>query len=451
MKHTGIESSLLRENARIDAKYYLSQANRAKFLIREAGDMKRRALGDFAHVFQPARFKRVYAVDGEDFVPYLRAYDVFEYLPPAADFLSSRRTANLDSYRIRAGDLLQTCSGRNLGPTTIADKYLAQFALSHDMIRIRIEDNDLRYYTLSFLRSHVGQTLIRSDLNGSVIDHVTVEQIKKLCIPIIEPIYDEVVRLTREAWFRVNEARCALQQVLDAINARNPVPPFAPSTGWEVRATSLGTRIDAAPHSKRIQQIRDSLLDNDGVMVAQIASVSKPGGRPKLIYVDENNGVPYLSGRQILQAYPIGLKYLSRTSLPDGGNYALSEGDVVFQADGRAEESLGYPAMVLGKRVGWFASGHVGRFSPRDVKDAGWLWAATASDVVQTQISALACGSVVDSLYEDPLMGVMLPRVEGDESTTVVKAWGLMAKAEELEDAATELINAQMCQLGIDL
>lgn len=69
-------------------------------------------------------------------MPYLRPYDVFEYLPPEADRLSVTRTARLEDYLIQEGDILQTCSGRNLGPVTIADSYLTQSALSHDMIRM---------------------------------------------------------------------------------------------------------------------------------------------------------------------------------------------------------------------------------------------------------------------------------------------------------------------------
>jgi len=116
-----------------------------------------RSLGS---AYAPSRFKRTYAVDGEDFVPYLRPYDVFEYLPPEADRLSVTRTARLEDYLIQEGDILQTCSGRNLGPVTIADSYLTQSALSHDMIRIRVEDLSDRYYLLAFLRSRAGQHLL---------------------------------------------------------------------------------------------------------------------------------------------------------------------------------------------------------------------------------------------------------------------------------------------------
>lgn len=82
-------------------------------------------------------------------MPYLRPYDVFEYLPPEADRLSVTRTARLEDYLIQEGDILQTCSGRNLGPVTIADSYLTQSALSHDMrccCNLGREPRKLRFY-----------------------------------------------------------------------------------------------------------------------------------------------------------------------------------------------------------------------------------------------------------------------------------------------------------------
>lgn len=449
MKCANADSSTLRENSRIDAKYYLSPAMRIKASIKTGGNVTGERLGDYAHVFQPSRFKRVYAVPGESYVPYLRAYDVFEFLPPEADRLSVARTAKLDSYRIQAGDILQTCSGRNLGPTTIADTYLSQFVLSHDMVRVRITDICQRHYTLAFLKSDAGQLLLRSDLNGSVIDHITVGQVSDTIIPLLPDVYHEVATMMGNAVAKRDAARTALRAAVAVLNERYPLPATKLSQGWEVSAALLGSRIDAAAHSERVREIRKMLLDDGGVLVGQIAKVSKPGGRPKLVYVEKGNGTPYLSGRQILQTTPIGLKYLSAVSIAANSKYTLGEGDVIFQADGRAEESLGYPSMALGERVGWLASGHVGRFIPRDIKDAGWLWAATACDVVQEQIASSACGSVVDSVYPEPLETMVLPKMSDEESAKVLAAWRTMAEAERLENRAIGLIDAEMARLGI--
>jgi plastocyanin len=49
-----------------------------------------------------------------------------------------------------------------------------------------------------------------------------------------------------------------------------------------------------------------------------------------------------------------------------------------------------------------------GRVVPRDGIDPAWLYVVSATLQVQTQIKALACGSVVDALYEADLVALTL-------------------------------------------
>ena len=108
-----------------------------------------------------------------------------------------------------------------------------------------------------------------------------------------------------------------------------------------------------------------------------------------------------------------------------------------MQADGRAEERLGVPAVVSENREGWLASGHVARIVPLEEADESWIYCAIASDLVQAQISSLACGSMVDALYEDDLAKVILPpRTSSLEGNSVSKAWSLFSQCEALEKKA---------------
>lgn len=447
---TSIEhSKSLREWQRIDAGFFLTPAIHIRNAFKD-GAIDVRSLGSFASsVYMPGRLKHFKARANEKAMTYLRAYDVFEFLPPGAHDISVPRTKKFNDYIVEPGVILQTRSGRNLGPVTMTDEYLTTFALSDDLIRIRIDDEVQKYYTLAFMKSGAGQVLLRSSNNGSVINHLNVDGVAELPIAFFDAVVDDVAETMKRAVGLRGKARIALRDAVANLNDRYPLPDTKLSQGWEVSAALLGSRIDAAAHSERVREIRKMLLADGGVLVSQIAEVSKPGGRPKLIYVDKGNGTPYLSGRQILQTTPIGLKYLSPVSIAADSKYTLGEGDVIFQADGRAEESLGYPSMALGERVGWLASGHVGRFIPRDTKDAGWLWAATACDVVQEQISSSACGSVVDSVYPEPLETMVLPTMTEDESRQVLEAWRMMAEAEELENRAIKIIDDEMARLGI--
>ena len=442
MKTSSISSTNLHGVGRLDAGYYLSGADAIRNRISSASSVTLRPVSSLGRVYAPSRFKRTYAVSGEKSVSYLRPYDVFEYLPPEADRLSASRTVDLPKYLIAEGDILQTCSGRNLGPVTIADAYLAQFALSHDMIRIRIHDEAQRLYTLAFLRSRTGQHLLRGDLGGSVISHITTEHVGALSVPFIDSLVKGVTADMRKAIKLRETARQTLHQAVNDLNQQFPNPAADHRNGWTVRAASLATRLDAAVHSNQVTAARDLLTAAGGVALSDIAAVTKPGGRPKLIYVDSDHGAPFLSGRQILQCDLVAAKYLSKqeNSTIDG-RFALKTGSVIFQADGRAEESLGYPSLVASDRHGWLASGHVGRARPKKKSDAGWIWTAMASDAVRSQVAALSCGSVVDALYPDDLGTVVLPPRNSIDGKAVSKAWNDMSKSTKLFAQASAAVD----------
>lgn len=450
MKLAPVRSAALREGNRLDARYFAAPAVRIKILLQGAAEVDLRAVSDYAKVRAPSRFKRAYSAPGEEYISYLRPYDVFEFLPPEADRLSIMRTDDLDTYRINAGDLLQTCSGRNLGPLTIADQYLSKFALSHDMIRVTIADETDRYYTLAVLQSPAGQALLRGDLNGSVIDHITTEQVSNIQIPFIDTIQDEVATLMREAVEGRERARLALRSVVESVNQKYPSEPTKPfRKGWTVRASDLGTRLDAAFHAQHVAELRVRLKGNGGVELGEAADIVKPGGRPKLYYVGPEEGTPFLSGRQILQLDVVGAKNIATRSIDKDSGYGLGKGWITFQADGRAEESLGYPSVVLEERAGWFASGHVGRAIPKVDEHTGWIWASMASDIVQQQIAALACGSVVDALYESDLKTVLIPPIDAVNARSAQAAWDDLSWSAKKSAEAIGLVESTLQRLGI--
>ena len=292
MKVETLRASSLRVAGRIDAGYFLDGVGALKSVLRATPGLELRPVETFAVAHFPTRFKRTYAVDSEPFVSYLRPYDVFEYLPPEADKLSALRTKNLENYMIREGDILQTCSGRNLGPVTIADSYLAQFALSHDMIRITVPKRKERFYLLAFLRSDTGQTLLRGDRGGSVISHITPDHVNALNIPFIDKIFAEVALLAENGTYLRERARIALHAAVENVDSQYPPEESHKRDGWTTNAANLLNRFDAVFHSETTAANRDSLLAAGGHRLGDVAVISKPGGRYRMRYVEPENGVP---------------------------------------------------------------------------------------------------------------------------------------------------------------
>lgn len=448
-----VKSRSVQANRRLDCRYFLSPGTQAaeRLAVAAAAGVELRAIGGPAgvgEVWAPSRFRRAYAAPGEAGRPYLRPYDVFDYVPQAADLLSVARSDNLSTLMAPPGALLQTCSGRNLGPAVAVDAHLARFALSHDLIRVEINDPRLRHYVLAFLATPTGQALVRRDKTGSVIDHISVGHLEQVAVPLLNAVYRDAARQMAYAIRQREEARLTLASAIETLNADLPpiVRPSPSKRGWTVPSSFLGPRIDSAYHDPVVAQIRADLRATGGPTLGDVAEVRKPSGRYKTYYVDARYGRPILSGRQVLQYAPVNLQFISPRSL-DPTRYELRHRSIVLQADGRAEERLGVPVMIEPARAGWLASGHVGRLVPRRGIDPAWLYVAMASTQVQTQIKALACGSVVDALYEDDLRQVVLPAPGGVDSRGVMSAWERFSKASLAHERAVILIEEELTRL----
>jgi hypothetical protein len=431
-----VDSGVARSTGRLDPKHLLA--------IREAPPppvgRAIRTLGNLGRLTQPSRFKRVYATAEEERIPYLRPYDIFDYLPGPADFLSKSRSLNLPQLMVSPGTILQTCSGRNLGPAVLVDEYLAGFAFSHDLIRIEIDDPQARLSTLAYLRTEEGRRAITIDKAGSVIDHLTPDQVASVAVPELDPgLAAEAARLVARAARLRSLARRRLRRLQAKVEAVVPMPVLAHPLrdGYQLSSTDMHARIDAAFYSPLVREIRGRLADAGAQRMAELADVRKPGGRYSPRYVDPEHGQPLLSGRQILQWYPIALKHVAARSFREVAPYQLSAGTIVYQADGRAEEGLGTPSVITVARDGWLASGHVGRLAAREGVPWGQIYLALASMQCQVQIRATASGSVVDSTFVEDMEQILTPPIPRAVARSAERAWRAIVAADELENRGT--------------
>ena len=450
MKVQTVDSSELVSSSRLDAYFHLSAGRK---LSRHVGrtEIRHLRLGDRnavgAAIWAPGRFKRVYAGVGETHLPYLRPSDTLNFIPLAADHLSATRSANIDTYRLKKGTILVTCSGRNLGPVAYVDAFLERFVLSHDMIRVGIEDEDLRFYTLAVLGAPTGQLLLRKDKSGSVIDHITTQHVASIDLPILSnAIFKQLVQSLRNACELRETARLALDELRVAYEASLPAIEcdVAVPRHWAMHATDLLGRLDAAPYETIVRETRAALRQAGGRRLGELATALKPTGRYKTLYVDREHGVPILSGGQLLQTRPLNPRFMAPRALRDIDRYRLRSGWIAYQADGRSEEALGEPVMITSARDDWLASGHVGRIVANNRDDAGRLFLAFQTPHAQLQLKALASGSVVDATFPADAEAVILPPLPDAPGPEIEGLWEQFAEAERLENHAYALIEQNL-------
>jgi hypothetical protein len=448
MNVTTIRSRSVLVNDRMDAYFFTAPGVAAseRLAMLEATGMTMVRLGDFARVWDPPRFARAWAAPAEPGIPYLRPYDVFEFLPTAADRLSIDRNRDVEALLPPPGTLLQTCSGRNLGPCMYADDYIAQFALSHDMIRIEVPDLRKRAYVLVFLKTPTGQALLRRGKSGSVIDHLTTSDVSALPVPLLPA---DVLRLIVDQAERsiaaAAAARRRLAALLTAQERALPMPARREhlQDGWTLPASSVRDRLDSAYYDPLIAAAAAQVASSGGTRCGDVARASLPV-RYKRYYVSSEYGRPILSGRQLLQLEPVNLRYVSDRSFRQPDDYVIRSGMTILGADGRAEGNQGAAALVTANRDGWLASNHVMRLRPHDGVRPGALWLAIAARQSRVQINALSFGSVVDQINPGDIEEILLPPIDATAAKEAADAWELFAEAESGMGHAVSLFEAQL-------
>lgn len=448
MKTATVYRNEFSNTTRLDSPFYLSEGNVASRRIKMAIDsgVKHISLSDstLVNIWQPNRNILSYAVEDEPFAPYLQPYDILEYLPEARANVSIARS-NIEDLRVREGTILQTCSGRNLGPLVIADKYLESFVFGSDLIRIDVRDMKVRFYIYAFFSTWMGQVLLHSNKTGSVIDHLGAQDVASIRIPYWDDDHvSEVASLMEESFNHYSRARLELSECKEAFFNDTKIDGKHEklSSGWTISLSDIveTMRLDAAFYDSLAKKASRQLTQIGGIPLCTVADVVKPSGRYKTNYVEKEYGFPIMSGRQVLQEQIVGLKYLPKGSAETYSNFMLTRNWIVYPADGRVEGRLGTPVMVTTSRENWCASGHVGRIKGHEGINPGYLYLAMSHPAVQAQISALACGSVVDAVYPEDVEKVIIPSMIPFSYSRVVDAWNDFDRANALKEKACNLI-----------
>ncbi|MCC8446374.1 hypothetical protein [Xanthomonas translucens] len=458
MKITTISATDVVGTLRFDSKFHLSRDNPILQDLRSAGWPMVTIAEVFGreNVWTGNIFARVYASDPNCGKPLLVPYDLFRYIPWSDKILSRTQVTQFEKLEIQRGWLFLVCSGRNLGPVTIADEFCERFTMSHDMVRIAVEPSAQLFYLAAFLSTSHGQAAVRTDMNGSVIDHTDAKQVAALRYPLVdEPTRERCANLFESAFLKREEARLKLSEARTEYAKLFDFDGLSASASRQRRyATArslLADRLDAEPRAPYYEAVRSWLTARGGVRLNDVARVCKPGSRYKTNYVEDSaHGIRMMNGRQVAQYRPIALKLMNLSAFRDASQFKLKRGMTLLTADGRAEENLADCVMIAKDRDGWGASGHVHRVVPKNDTHPGLVYLACSSAPVQAQLKALATGSVVDALSESDVGSVVVPYgttgrlVElGDQA---VMCWDLFGEAIKLEEQATALLESKFSE-----
>lgn len=413
-------------------------------------------------VWMPTRFARVRVADATHGVPFLTGSDIMMARREAPDFISRRRTDNLQEVLLQEGSVLITRSG-TVGNVAFCAGDLVGCAGTDDIIRVDTAPNGLpTEYAYVVFQSPLGQSLLTQDTYGGVVDHIEPAHVAAQLIPILpKACREEIVglirdtmRLRADANKLIDEALVEVQRScflpdVASINPRNRLTSEGSAEAFTVKAAErlspeLGfgqLRLDASFHLPLVVALRKQILSHEsGRDLSSVLLGVRNSGLRKRVYVDDPAlGIQMLGGKQLMQTRPHEVKLLSRVLTRNLTAEIVGSGWTLVSSGG----TLGRCLFVHRNLEGATVSQDVMRIIPDPAKAyPGFIYAFLASPYGQIQIHQRGYGSVIPRLRDFQFhdIAIRLPKDRGEAiHKKVVQAFDSRADAKAKEDSAIKL------------
>ncbi len=366
---------------------------------------------------QRSRLKRVYCEKqyGEGFYLPSQMTDVY---PVPDKYISRLADCSKDELRLKKDSLLLTRSG-TIGSISYVSETLNGCIFSDDVIRITFNNEYDLGYVYTFLKSKIGNLILRTNGYGSVITHIEPSHLAEIQIPNAPiTIRKQIHGLIAHSYALRDESNRMIDEATQLLTENLRLPPVyelekEPSTvgAHSVKLSDLAGRLDASYHVP----IVDAIIEHLRQHAEEVTTIGDPRisrevilpGRFKRVYVDEGYGRVFIGGKQLYELDPTNKKYLSNVHHGDriSRQLELHENMTLITCSG----TIGKVALVGKHWENWTANQHIIRILPAGEDIAGYLNIFLASDYGKVLITRFTYGSVVDEIDDNHVRQIAIP------------------------------------------
>lgn len=360
------------------------------------------------------RLKRNY-VDKthENAIGFIGSAEMLDINPQPTKFMIN--SSRVQDLAVTKNTVLISRSG-TIGNISFVNQTLSKLLISEHAIRL--ECRFMPGYVYTYLKTKIGQAMIRSNIYGAVISQVEPEHLATIPIPnapvsIKQKINELIInsyKLRDESNEILNTANELLVKELSLPPIENWINNFSINT-YNVKLSSFNGRADASYHVPIVDTIINH-LKNYAKEVTTIGDsrISKEvilPGRFKRVYVEEGQGRVFIGGKQIWELDPSNKKYLSIVHHANRitQQLELHQNMTLITCSG----TIGKVALVGKQWENWAANQHIIRIVPANQEIAGYLNVFLASDYGYQLITRFTYGSVVDEIDDNHVRQISIP------------------------------------------
>lgn len=460
-----LSSYVVRNAFRLDAGAY-SAGSMSMHNFINAKERQTIELSKIAKIFGFGPFKRTYIEDSEFGIPLLSSSEIME-IDPDPPILAKVDCPKWNQYEVKRGWIMVSCSG-TIGNVAIIPKKCDRWAVSQHALRV-VANTDYTGFIYTLLNLPLMKAKIVSTKSGSVIDEIYEDDLKRLVVPLpseaciqeLELKINQVLNLREESDELLTQANSMIHEVnglpelrkdkVDSYDPEGAIEAIIVSSSEVLNNNHSGSeyRLDAHYYNPLAQLAIRNIRQSKSV-VKTINDVTERVfmcGRFKRNYVNEDYGVPFLSGKNIIQIRPTDLKYLSKSETHDLDAYILEKKWTLITCSG----TIGRTCFVWNNYENYAATQHVIRAVPNErIIDPGYLYAYLSSPYGKQQVLRFKHGSVIDEITDKQVKKVLIPlpsEAEQKEIGDLVRtAYEKRAAAIRLEDEAQKILMDALTQ-----
>lgn len=389
--------------------------------------------------YHAPRFKRNYIKETvPNSVGFLGSAEMLNVKPKAIKFITKKQAEQKNLF-VKQGTVLISCSG-TIGKTTFVNKSLEKFAFSQHIIRLICKENAGYVYT--FLNTSEAQAQVKSLIYGAVIPEIEPHHLEKVIIPnapnSLKKQIHEIVVQSYDLRDKANNLIDQAEKILYAELQLKPIEELKTKyfdnsvelRNYTTKLSDLRVRLDGSYHIPIVQLVEQE-IKRHAKEITTIGELSRDvilAGVFKRTYVDRENGVPFLGGRDITQLNPKVEKFLSKSvhAVRIKKELEVFENYVLISDRG----TIGKVQIVPKHWNGWAVSQNIIKVIANSNDIAGYLFCFFNSDYGQILIKRETYGSVVDMIDDKNVRGIHVPLLRNEKKQKEIN--GLVLQANEL-------------------
>jgi len=446
MKFLKVKNKRLSEGSfRFDATFHLSEGVNFRKIIENSG-FQTMKIGDVVdQVFYGGRDRRIYVETPEKGLPFMGSADMLKNDFNNLKLISKKLTKNIGNYKLKKEWILVSRSG-TIGNMAYTNADFEGLCASEHIIRIVPKSNIFSGYLYSYLSSKYGYSLLTQGTFGNVIQHIEPDHIENIPIPILPEETQQKIHnlIVESAQLRV-EANKLLKEAVE-IFEKYDVDGFTKI--FQKKVSALGFSWASYNNNVECDKIENSI--SEFLKIGDVATKCFAPPLFKHIYLDKDNGHPFLTGAELTKFNKKFYRWLSPKGVKNIEDYKVKKGTLLLYKSGTTDGGiLGNVFIADDILDDACLSDHVIRIFTEDIKMSYWMFAFYKSRAGVKLLQKTATGSMIPFITPERLRELKFPKPDDNfefVTNNIEKYLEKSVQSQLNENQAIDLIEKEIDQ-----